>query len=819
MASKSLGTLTLDLIARVGGFVQGMDKAERQSAKWRKQVEKDAKTVGTAIGAASAAALTGLAAMTASTVKSAGEISRFSAISGAGVEEFQRYAAAADVVGISQEKLSDQLKDFNEKVGEFQQSGGGGMKDFFEQIAPQIGITADAFRDLSGPQALQLYYDSLEKAGLNQQQMSFYLESMASDTTALIPLLKDGGAGFKLLGDEAARAGAILSEDTISAADRLSAAMFVAENAMKGFRNDISSSLLPVLGDLAVELSDVATEGAIAEDVGSVLATTTKGLAAAAVGAFAALQLLGRGIAGVAVVGGKLTETEWYEKIIPPLLYRRIYKNWDEAKGALEVVGDDLDDTTQRYAALLDGIWNAGSGDSGTSENTIERIAKLREEMRKLGASGGIGAGGGLSEEAKKAADAVAQQVTALERAAKVWGMTADEVALYDLAAKGATETQLAQAEASLAVVAGLEKQAAAVKALNDAEEDTNREAVSILDSLLSEEEQIKQSYDRRRQTIMDATLLTEQQKSAAIIALQEEHDERMLELNGSYWERYMAAAEENLMNFDELSGEMLEGLTGRFGDAFESMVFEAETLGEAFSGLAEGMARSVVNAIGEMAAQWLAYQALELAGVTTLTTAKTASAATVAAAQVAAIGTTTAASTAAAATTTATQATAAATTAAAWTPAAIVASIGSFGGAAAIGLAAVLAALAFTGGFRKGGYTGGGGVDDIAGVVHGKEFVFDAESTSRIGVANLEAMRQGKTLDGTIASVASNSTGGGGVANVQIINNGEPMRATSQLDGDTLRIILERVQADIMSDGKTKQAIGQKFGLEGVGR
>ena len=38
MATKSLGVLTLDLVAKVGGFVQGMDKAERSSVKWRKQV-------------------------------------------------------------------------------------------------------------------------------------------------------------------------------------------------------------------------------------------------------------------------------------------------------------------------------------------------------------------------------------------------------------------------------------------------------------------------------------------------------------------------------------------------------------------------------------------------------------------------------------------------------------------------------------------------------------------------------------------------------------------------------------------------------------
>ena len=62
MAGKSLGTLTIDLIAKVGGFVQGMDKAERASQKWRDQVKKDAKEISTSIIAIGAAlALSGLA--------------------------------------------------------------------------------------------------------------------------------------------------------------------------------------------------------------------------------------------------------------------------------------------------------------------------------------------------------------------------------------------------------------------------------------------------------------------------------------------------------------------------------------------------------------------------------------------------------------------------------------------------------------------------------------------------------------------------------------------------------------------------------------
>ncbi|WP_043749511.1 hypothetical protein [Methylobacterium nodulans] len=46
--------------------------------------------------------------------------------------------------------------------------------------------------------------------------------------------------------------------------------------------------------------------------------------------------------------------------------------------------------------------------------------------------------------------------------------------------------------------------------------------------------------------------------------------------------------------------------------------------------------------------------------------------------------------------------------------------------------------------GFASGGYTGNGGTGAVAGVVHGREYVFDAASTARIGVGTLEAIRRG---------------------------------------------------------------------------
>jgi len=53
--------------------------------------------------------------------------------------------------------------------------------------------------------------------------------------------------------------------------------------------------------------------------------------------------------------------------------------------------------------------------------------------------------------------------------------------------------------------------------------------------------------------------------------------------------------------------------------------------------------------------------------------------------------------------------------------------------------------------GFKFGGYTGGSSVNDVRGLVHGKEFVFDAPATKKIGVSNLESIRK-NGLDATLS-------------------------------------------------------------------
>ena len=141
--------------------------------------------VGTAVAAAAGAAVVALGGISTATINAATEIQNLSRMSNALPSEFQGWAAGARTVGIEQDKLADILKDMNDRVGDFISTGGGPMADFFEVIAPKVGVTADMFRKLSGPQALQLYVDSLQKANLNQQDMTFYMEAIASDLSLI----------------------------------------------------------------------------------------------------------------------------------------------------------------------------------------------------------------------------------------------------------------------------------------------------------------------------------------------------------------------------------------------------------------------------------------------------------------------------------------------------------------------------------------------------------------------------------------------------------------------------------------------------------
>lgn len=216
MSGGILGFLRVNLAMDSAQFGAGAKNARRDMAA----IGKAAKATGAAVAAFGVA----LGAFSAKTAAAAVDLQDMARGANASMGEFQRAAGAARNVGIEQEKFADILRDVNDRIGDFITTGAGPMADFFENIAPKVGVTAEQFAKLSGPDALQLYVSSLEKAGVGQQEMIFYLEAMASDASKLLPLLADGGAEFKRLGDEAGRYG-LLTDQSAAAGRNMREAM------------------------------------------------------------------------------------------------------------------------------------------------------------------------------------------------------------------------------------------------------------------------------------------------------------------------------------------------------------------------------------------------------------------------------------------------------------------------------------------------------------------------------------------------------------------------------------------------------------------
>lgn len=369
-------------------------------AKLTTKGEKTAEAAGklaVALGAAVAGgALTGataVAAMIKSTAEAGVEISKLSRIANASNTEFQRYAVAAGAVGISQEKLSDILKDVNDKVGDFMSTGGGEMADFFKNIAPRVGVTADQFRNLSGPQALQLYVNSLQKANLSQADMTFYMEAIANDGTALLPVLQNNGQAMNQLADQAQKLGIILDDKTIRSAQELTTVGWLAESAMKGLRTQIAAGLMPTISELASSVFKYTGNAVDAAAISGTLNDWLKNLAKAAVALGGAFLGVGKSIGGVVDIWKGVKDIDLSHPI----------DAYGKIKGVLSSTSTDIDSDLEKIANSVDAAWKKidSAGANGTT-NLVKQLTDWRSkvlETSKIGAKI-TPAGSGAKEDA-----------------------------------------------------------------------------------------------------------------------------------------------------------------------------------------------------------------------------------------------------------------------------------------------------------------------------------------------------------------------------------------------------------------------------------
>ncbi len=100
--------------------------------------------------------------------------------------------------------------------------------------------------------------------------------------------------------------------------------------------------------------------------------------------------------------------------------------------------------------------------------------------------------------------------------------------------------------------------------------------------------------------------------------------------------------------------------------------------------------------------------------------------------------------------------------------------------------------------GFSSGGYTGNMGRGDVAGVVHGQEYVLNAAATKRVGVDTLNAINSGGSLERTVSSSGQPVTIQVYVTDSGVNTNGantQDQKQLGQLIGNAVRTIIRQEQ------------------------
>ena len=392
--STVLAQAQIILTADTARFTQEITNARNLSVNSFDDIQRSAKEMAKVgmmgVVAGATAATTAIAAMTVEQVKLANELAKTAQVANTSVTAIQKYTFAAKAAGIEQDKLADIFKDTQDKVGDFLSTGGGELQDFFKNVAPQANLTADALRKMSGPEALQAMYNAMDKANLSQSEMVFYMEGIADEASSLIPLLADGGAGFKLWADTAENAGAVMDEKTIRASQELRASTDLLNLSYQGVKNQLTQALIPVLSDLAGDLVKDANLKNQAKAAGDGLATSFKFIAKTGLGAVATFDMMGTALGGLLAMIGQLGNgVDWNS----PYAFFQMGKNFLANNKAAAQIGvnvlDDLSKKLDSYATKMEYIDKLGT--NGTNA-TVSAYVKLNDALDqnniKLGKTG-----------------------------------------------------------------------------------------------------------------------------------------------------------------------------------------------------------------------------------------------------------------------------------------------------------------------------------------------------------------------------------------------------------------------------------------------
>lgn len=254
MASRSLGTLTLDLVAKIGGYVSGLSQADRASEKFKRDQEKrfqqlnvSAIAAGTAIGNLLAEGITRAANAFPALIDAIDQFNDVRDATGASIENISALDRVARETGTTMEAVEGILVKFNSALKEAKPDNDAG------RLFKELNLNIVELKSLDPAEALRRTAVAFSQFADDGNKARAMQELFGKSVREAAPFLNDLAEKTQLVGTT--------STEAARQAEAFNKQVFSLKADITDLGRAIAQDLLPYLSRMITNIREFKSQG------------------------------------------------------------------------------------------------------------------------------------------------------------------------------------------------------------------------------------------------------------------------------------------------------------------------------------------------------------------------------------------------------------------------------------------------------------------------------------------------------------------------------------------------------------------------------
>lgn len=213
--------------------------------------------------------------MTKETAEAASEILRLSSVTGQSTDSIQEFDYAAEMIGVSSDRIRDSLKETTNKMQE--------ARDGNEATAAAYAKLGVAITDANGNlrSAEDVFYDTIDALGQMENRTerdALAMDLMSESAQELNPLIDAGSGALKKYAAEAHEMGYVLDNESLTALDNVDNGFHQLEKTTEALKRQMAAEFAPYVTEALEKIREfiqkigkALIESGVVDAIGSIL--------------------------------------------------------------------------------------------------------------------------------------------------------------------------------------------------------------------------------------------------------------------------------------------------------------------------------------------------------------------------------------------------------------------------------------------------------------------------------------------------------------------------------------------------------------------